>query len=73
MKQWRLLSIRGHHSVGENSYQEQTKNLKLMQEAQLLYYNHIPKLVLENEYNLYWDRIMPTDQRVIYNKYQTNK
>lgn len=58
-----------HDSVGKILHQELAQTLKLIQNDRLPYYQYTPETILENnEYKLYWDRSVLTDQQVMHNR-----
>lgn len=58
-----------HDSVAKILHQELARKMKLLQTDQIPYYKYVPESILENEqYKLYWDRSVLTDQPVAHNR-----
>uniref|UniRef100_A0A6P7H095 Uncharacterized protein LOC114342846 n=1 Tax=Diabrotica virgifera virgifera TaxID=50390 RepID=A0A6P7H095_DIAVI len=58
-----------HDSVGKILHQELANKLGLLQTDHLPYYQYVPDRMLENDnYKLYWDRTVLTDQTVAHNR-----
>ncbi|CAG9836289.1 unnamed protein product [Diabrotica balteata] len=58
-----------HDSVGKILHQEIASKLGLLQTNHLPYYQYVPESILENDnYMLYWDRTVLTDQTVAHNR-----
>uniref|UniRef100_A0A6P7FWF2 Uncharacterized protein LOC114334905 n=1 Tax=Diabrotica virgifera virgifera TaxID=50390 RepID=A0A6P7FWF2_DIAVI len=58
-----------HDSVGNILHQELANKLGLLQTDHLPYYQYVPDRMLENDnYKLYWDRTVLTDQTVAHNR-----
>lgn len=58
-----------HDAVTKIIHQEMSHMLKLIKGEKISYYKYIRKSILENDqYMIYWDRMLLTDKSVCYNR-----